>query len=82
MGSLILEIFYDYKVLRYKGRSTETLSPHKGGSPPKELMNLLLDTPMWTFLSYFLPSLVWHHLVLTQLLFWFLFTSSFELNRL
>lgn len=37
---------------------------------------------MWTFLYCFLPSLVWDPLILTQLLFWILFTSSFGLNRL
>lgn len=42
MGPLKLEIFCDSKALRYKGESTETLSPHKRGSPPKELMRFAL----------------------------------------
>lgn len=42
MGPLKLEIFYDPKVLRCKGRSAETLSPHKRRVPLKELVRFVL----------------------------------------
>lgn len=65
MGPLKLEIFYDSKVLRCKEGSAETLSPHKGSSPRKELMRFALgyshgDFPM-SFLAIVGPGSSYTH---------------------
>lgn len=54
MSPLKLEIFYDTKVLRCKGGLAETLSPHKGGCPTKELMRFALGYSHVDFSMLFL----------------------------
>lgn len=61
MGPLKLEIFYDPKVLRCKGRSAETLSPHKRHVPLKELVRFALEYSHVDFSILFLAILLYSH---------------------